>query len=84
MRLDASDELQLLAASARGRCVFTFNVRDFSLLARTYPAHAGVLLAHQVEWDVAGLIAALDRFLAETASLHGQVRWLNEWRRGPA
>lgn len=83
MPLDASDELQLLAASAHGRCVFTFNVRDFSVLARSYPEHAGVLLAHQVEWEVAGLIAALDRLLAETRSLRGQVRWLNEWRRGP-
>lgn len=83
MPLDASDELQLLAATAHGRCVFTFNVRDFSVLARLYPQHAGVLLAHQVEWEVAGLIAALDRFLAEAGSLHGQVRWLNEWRRAP-
>jgi hypothetical protein len=83
MPLDAPDELQLLAATAHGRCVFTFNVRDFSVLARTYPEHAGVLVAHQVEWDVGGLIAALDRFLAEVGSLRGQVRWLNEWRGGP-
>lgn len=80
MPLDATDELQLLAATAHGRCVFTFNVRDFSLLARAHPEHAGVLVAHQVDWELAGLIAALDRFLAEARSLRGQVVWLNDWR----
>jgi hypothetical protein len=27
MPLDASDETQLLGATARGRCIFTFNIR---------------------------------------------------------
>jgi hypothetical protein len=29
MALDATDEQQLLGATAQGRCLFTFNVRDF-------------------------------------------------------
>jgi hypothetical protein len=32
MTLDAIDEQQLLGATAHGRCIFTFNVRDFMAL----------------------------------------------------
>jgi hypothetical protein len=80
MPLDAPDELQLLAATAHGRCLFTFNVRDFSLLARSHPHHAGLLLAHQVEWNLSSLIAALVRFLGEAPEVRGRVIWLNDWR----
>lgn len=80
MPLAAPDELQLLAATAHGRCLFTFNVRDFSLLARLHPHHAGLLLAHQVEWKLPSLIAALDRFLGESPEVRGRVLWLNDWR----
>lgn len=80
MPLDAPDELQLLGATAHGRCLFTFNVRDFSLLARAHPHHAGLLLAHQVEWSLRSLIAALDRFLDESPEVLGRVLWLNDWR----
>ena len=80
MPLAAPDELQLLGATAQGRCLFTFNVRDFSLLARVHPNHGGLLLAHQVEWRLPSLIAALDRFLGESPSLRGRVLWLNDWR----
>jgi len=37
MTPDADDETQLLGATARGRCIFTFNVRDFVALAQQYP-----------------------------------------------
>jgi hypothetical protein len=90
MPLDADDEQQLLGATAHGRCIFTFNVRDFIALAKRYPRHGGVILAAQSSWTLSGLIAALDRSLSETfVSLSrttdadgwvGQVRWLNEWR----
>lgn len=45
MALDASDETQLLQATAQGRCIFTFNVRDFIVLAQRYPRHGGIILA---------------------------------------
>lgn len=79
---DASDESQLLQATARGRCLFTFNVRDFAVLARRYPRHGGIILAAQSSWRLSELIAALDRLLSETQAEEwaGQVRWLNEWR----
>lgn len=79
---DASDETQLLEATARGRCVFTFNVRDFVVLAQRYPSHGGVILAAQTSWTLSGLITALDRLLSETQADDwvGQVRWLNDWR----
>ena len=79
---DASDEAQLLAATAQERCLFTFNVRDFAALARTYSRHGGIVLAAQASWTLSELIVALDRLLSETEAEEwaGQVRWLNDWR----
>jgi len=80
--LDASDEAQLLGATAQGRCILTFNIRDFVVLARRHPRHGGIVLAAQSSWSLSGLISALDRLLAETQAEDwiGQVRWLNQWR----
>jgi hypothetical protein len=82
MTLDASDETQLLGATAQGRCILTFNVRDFVVLARRHPHHSGIILAAQTSWSPSGLIVALDRLLSETQAEDwvGQVRWLNQWR----
>ena len=83
MACDADDETQLLGATAQGRCIFTFNVRDFLVLAQRYPRHGGIILAAQTSWKLSDLIAALDRLLSETEAGDwvGQVRWLNQWRR---
>ena len=82
MPADACDEAQLLGATAQGRCLFTFNVRDFTALAGRYPGHAGIVLAAQASWTLSDLIAALHCMLRETASDEwvGQIRWLNQWR----
>ena len=82
MPADAADEMQLLRATARGRVLFTFNIRDFIVLAEQYPQHAGILLAAQQSWTISSLIASLDRMLCDTTAeqWQGQVRWLNEWR----
>jgi hypothetical protein len=82
MPLDASDEMQLLGATAHGRCIFTFNIADFLRLAQLYPEHHGIILANQRHWTVSALIAALDKALSETtaAAWTGQVRWLADWR----
>jgi hypothetical protein len=79
---DASDETQLLQATAQGRCILTFNVRDFVVLAGRYPRHGGIILAAQASWTLSDLIASLDRLLSETEAeiWIGQVRWLNDWR----
>ena len=79
---DASDETQLLTATAHGRCVFTFNVRDFVVLAHRYPRHGGIILAAQASWTLSGLIVALDTLLSETEAEDwiGKVQWLNDWR----
>ncbi|MGJ5675688.1 MAG: DUF5615 family PIN-like protein [Nostochopsis sp.] len=83
MPLDASDETQLLRSTAQGRCIFTFNVRDFIVLAQQYPQHGGIILAAQNSWSLSDLIAALDNLLseAEAANWVGQVDWLNRWRK---
>ena len=79
---NATDEAQLLAATAQGRCIFTFNVRDFVVLAQSYPQHGGIILAAQASWRLSELVMALDRLLSETEAEDwtGQVRWLNDWR----
>ena len=81
--LDAGDEEQLLGATMQGRIIFTFNIRDFSVLAGQYPQHAGIILAAQTRWTLVDLITTLDRVLSETEHDEwiGQVRWLNQWRR---
>ena len=82
MPADASDREQLLGATAQGRLIFTFNVRDFLALARKHPKHAGILLATQSRWSLAELTDALDHALSNTdeKNWRGQVRWLNDFR----
>lgn len=82
MPLDASDEQQLLQATARGRCILTFNIGDFIRLAQVWPSHGGIVLAHHKDWTLAALIAASDKMLTQTSAEDwpGQVHWLNEWR----
>lgn len=82
MPADASDEMQLLAATARGRVIFTFNNRDFVALAQRYPQHGGIVLVAQRRWTLAAMIPALERMLRETRARDwpGQVRWLKDWR----
>jgi hypothetical protein len=83
MAVDASDETQLLQATAQGRCILTFNVRDFARLAQRYPRHGGIILAAQASWTLSALISAVDLLLTETEAEDwvGQVRWLSDWRR---
>jgi hypothetical protein len=82
MPLDANDEDQLLGATAQGRVIFTFNVRDFVVLAKKHPHHGGIILAHQRSFSLSALIEALDRALTETETgdWSGQVRWLSDWK----
>ncbi|GAB4146842.1 MAG: hypothetical protein Fur0021_05220 [Candidatus Promineifilaceae bacterium] len=78
---NASDAAQLEEATQRGRVILTYNIRHFAPLARQFPDHAGIILAHQYDWNLPRLRKALARLLTETtaSSWHGQVRWLNEW-----
>ena len=78
MPRDASDERQLLGATAQGRCIFTFNVRDFLVLAKQHPYHGGIILAAQASWSLSTLIITLDNLLSETDTQDwlGRVQWL--------
>ncbi len=82
LALDASDEFQLLWASAHDRVLFTFNIGDFIQLARRMPLCLGILLANQQSHSLKELIALLDLALAETEAENwlDQVRWLSDWR----
>lgn len=79
---DADDEAQLLGATAQGRVIFTFNARDFIVLAERHPHHAGIALAAQRQWTLSALIGALDKMLTETTAEEwmGQVKWLAHWK----
>lgn len=78
MTLDASDEVQLQQASARGRAIFTFNIRDFVTLHRRMPDHHGILLAAQQSWTLSELVHSLDQFLKATdgARFSRRMAWL--------
>jgi len=82
---DASDEEQLIGATTHGRCIFTFNARDFIPLSRKHPQHGGVILATQ-KWPLSALIGALDRLLSETDAddWPGRLRWLKDWMKKEA
>jgi len=79
--MDTSDEMQLLGATAQGRCIFTFNIGDFLKLSQAHPQHRGIILANQRDWNLSSLIAALDWLLSVTEADEraGQIRWLNDW-----
>jgi hypothetical protein len=81
MPLDAMDEQQLLGATAQGRCIFTFNIRDFMPLAQRYPQHGGIILSPQKAMPE--LLKALDKLLVSTKAEEwpGQVRWLSDWEK---
>lgn len=83
IELDASDETQLLRASAHGRAIFTFNIRDFMALAEFHPQHRGIVLAAQSSWQFFDLVKSLDRFLSESNAedVAGLVVWLRRWHR---
>jgi hypothetical protein len=83
MPFDASDEGQLLGATAQGRAIFSYNVRDFIVLGKRYPHHAGIILTRQRSMTLNEIINALDWVLRETDSNEwvGQTRWLNDWRK---
>ena len=83
MPFDASDEQQLLGATAQGRAIFTYNIRDFIALGERYPHHAGIILARQKSMSLNELINALDRVLRETEADEwiGLTRWLNDWKK---
>jgi hypothetical protein len=83
MPFDASDEQQLLGATAQGRAIFTYNIRDFIVLGKRYPHHAGIILTRQRSMTLNEIINALDWVLRETDPTEwiGQTRWLNDWRK---
>ena len=78
MTLDASDIEQILGATNQGRAIFTFNIRDFSVLAKRYPQHQGIILAAQSRWSPSQLIRSLHDLLSSTREneLAGQLIWL--------
>jgi hypothetical protein len=80
MGIDASDEEQLLGATAQGRCNFTFNIRDFIVLAQRYPHHGGIILSAQK--PMPEIFKLLDRLLCDTNAKDwpGRVCRLNKWK----
>jgi hypothetical protein len=80
---EASDDYQLLWATAQGRIIFTNNIRDFYSMTENYPSHAGILVAPKEGYSVSQLIVLLDRLLSQTEAEDwvGMVRWLSDWKK---
>jgi predicted nuclease of predicted toxin-antitoxin system len=71
--LGRTDEQQLEYAASQGRCLVTFNVADFVVLAREWTtagkAHAGILVTKQVGLKALGqLLKRLLAFLNTTTA----------------
>jgi predicted nuclease of predicted toxin-antitoxin system len=71
--LGKSDEEQLEYATAQGRCLLSFNVADFVVLAQQWTlagkAHAGIVVTQQVSRRHLGnLLQRILRFLNTTAA----------------
>lgn len=77
----ADDEEQLQKASARGRALFTYNIRHFMPLAKSGIHHAGIIVSPQ--HSLSRILKALDRFLNESSAeeMENQVRWLSDWEK---
>ena len=79
-RLEISDEEQLAKAAAAGRCLVTFNVKDFVLLhnvySRTGREHFGVVVSKQISLSVA--LRKMLAFLQTTSAedIYCQLRFL--------
>ena len=80
--LDASDEYQLLWATAQGRAIFSHNISDFIRLGQRYPNHSGIVLSSQTSYTLSQLISLLDRMMVAISAeeLAGHVRWLSDWK----
>jgi len=78
---DTSDEIQLLWATSHQRIIFSFNIKNFIILSRKHPFHAGILLANQSTTTIKQLITVLSKILDETSNETwvGQIRWINDW-----
>ena len=78
---EAEDDFQLLWATAQGRIIFTYNIRDFINMSDRYPNHAGILLCHRSSFNISDLIRLTDRVLTKTSAEEwtGQMRWLSDW-----
>jgi hypothetical protein len=83
IQFDADDRAQLIGATAQGRVLFTFNIRDFQVLAKAYSTHHGIILAAQNRWTINELIESLDQALNQTKDSDwlGVVRWLNDFKK---
>lgn len=77
----ADDDEQLQKASARGRTLFTYNIRHFMPLAKSGVRHAGIIVSTQ--HPLSRIFKALERFFHESSAeeMEDQVRWLGDWEK---
>jgi hypothetical protein len=78
---NASDEAQLLTAAQQRRVIFTFNTKDFIVIAKRILNHAGIILSPRK--PMPRVLKALNRFLNESSAeeMEDQVRWLSDWEK---
>ena len=68
--IERRDEDHLRYATAQGRVLYTFNIRDFYLLHAAFQAenrpHAGIILAQQQRYSIGLQVRRLLRLIAST------------------
>jgi uncharacterized protein DUF5615 len=85
--LSRSDEEHLSHASSDGRVLYSFNIRDYSLLHEQWIAggrnRSGIILAFQQRYSVGEQMRRLLRLLNQKAAMEmrSQLEYLSKWGR---
>src|SRR5574341_1123414 len=83
--IERQDEPHLEYATAQGRVLYSFNVRDFYRLHTAFlaqgKAHAGIILAPQQRYTVGEQMRRLLKLIAATSAedMQNQVEFLSAW-----
>ena len=82
-----SDEEHLRQASSAGRVLYSFNIKDYSLLHEEYIAsgrqHAGIVLAFQQRYSIGEQLRRLLHLLnlKSAAEMLSRLEYLSNWGR---
>jgi len=82
-----SDEDQLLHAASDGRVLYSFNIKDFSLLHERWifagRPHAGIVLGFQQRYSIGEQLRRLLHLLNRkpAVEMHSRLEYLSNWGR---
>ena len=82
-----TDEAHLLRASSEGRVLYSFNIRDYSLIHEHWTVvgkeHGGLILARQQRYSIGEQLRRLLRLLnrKSAAEMLSRLQYLSAWGR---